>query len=183
MNPALPTLPSTPVFFFARLQLPSAFSTSPWRKKMFMSIYSWVIAASCPWIQIPSCLTAAITSCHSTSFRLQKSDSHFFRINVSLWCKFKQYILFIHSYYSFICSLVNRSGELRMQKLRSHLMRTQSLNVLPFKPGVGQYIAIHATLTAGEFFLAYFYPSSPFTCIFFPKPLPIFYPVLACRIK
>ena len=59
-----------------------------------------------------------------------------------------------------------RSWELRMQKLKSHLVRTQSLNVLPFKPGVGQYIAIYATLTAREFFLAYFYPSSPFTCIF-----------------
>ena len=65
-----------------------------------------------------------------------------------------------------------RSGELRMQILKSHLVRTQNLNVLPFKPGVGQYIAIYATLTAREFFLAYFYPSSPFTCIF-PKPLPI----------
>ena len=59
-----------------------------------------------------------------------------------------------------------RSGELRTQKLKSHLVRTQSLNVLPFKPGVGQYIAIHATLTTREFFLAYFSPSSPFTCIF-----------------
>ena len=73
---------------------------------------------------------------------------------------------------------VPRSGELRTQKLKSHLVRTQSLNVLPFKPGVGQYIAIHATLTARDFFLAYFYPSGPLTCIFFPKPLPIF-PVLA----
>ena len=61
-----------------------------------------------------------------------------------------------------------------MQKLKSHLVRTQSLNVLPLKPGVGQYIAIH---TARDFFLAYFYPSGPFTCIF-SKPLPIF-PVLA----
>ena len=59
-----------------------------------------------------------------------------------------------------------RSGELRTQKLKSHLVRTQSSNVLPFKPGVGQYIAIHAMLTVREFFLAYFYPSSPFTCIF-----------------
>ena len=70
-----------------------------------------------------------------------------------------------------------RSGELRTQKLRSRLMRTQSLNVLPLKPGVGQYIAIHATLTARDVLLAYFYLSGPFTCIF-PKPLPIF-PVLA----
>ena len=54
-----------------------------------------------------------------------------------------------------------RSGELRMQKLKSHLVRTQSLNVLPLKPGVGQYIATHGTLTARDFFLAYFYPSGP----------------------
>ena len=67
-----------------------------------------------------------------------------------------------------------RSGELPTQKLKSHLVRTQSLNVLPFRPGVGQYIAIHATLTARDFFLAYFYPSSPFTCIF-SKTSPIFF--------
>ena len=54
----------------------------------------------------------------------------------------------------------------RTQKLKSYLVRTQSLNVLSLKPGVGQYIAIHATLTAKDFFLAYFYTSGPFTCIF-----------------
>ena len=59
-----------------------------------------------------------------------------------------------------------RSGELRTQKLKSHLVRTQSLNVLPLKLGVGQYIATHATLTARDFFLAYSYPFGPFTCIF-----------------
>ena len=42
----------------------------------------------------------------------------------------------------------------------------KSLNVLPLKPGAGRYIAIHATLTARDFFLAYLYPSGPFTCIF-----------------
>ena len=57
-------------------------------------------------------------------------------------------------------------GELRTQKLKSHLVRTQSLNILPLKPWVGQYMAIHATLTARDFLLAYFYPSGPFTCIF-----------------
>ena len=31
----------------------------------------------------------------------------------------------------------------------------------PLKPGVGQYIAIRAMLTARDFFLAYFYPSGP----------------------
>ena len=50
--------------------------------------------------------------------------------------------------------------------VKSNLVRTQSLNVLPLKPGVGQYIVIHATLAARDFFLAYFYPSGPFTCIF-----------------
>ena len=72
---------------------------------------------------------------------------------------------------------IPRSGELRTQKFKSHLVRTQSLDVLPLKPGVGQYIAIHAMLTAKDFFLAYFYPSGPFTCIL-PKPLRIS-PVLA----
>ena len=65
-----------------------------------------------------------------------------------------------------------------MQKLKSHLVRTQCLNVPPLKPGVGQYIAIHAMLSARDFFLAYFYPSSPFTCIF-SKTSPDFFPVLA----
>ena len=40
-----------------------------------------------------------------------------------------------------------------MQELKSHLVKTQSLNVLPLKPGVGQYMATHATLTASDFFL------------------------------
>ena len=70
------------------------------------------------------------------------------------------------------------SGELRTQKLKSHLVRTQSLNVLPLKPGVGQYIATHATLTARDFFLAYFYTSGPFTCIF-SKTSPNF-PCVGC---
>ena len=74
-----------------------------------------------------------------------------------------------------LCSFVPRSGELRTQKLKSHLVRTQSLNVLPVKPGVGQYIAMHATLTARDFFLAYFYPSGPFADIFFSKTSPYFY--------
>ena len=64
-----------------------------------------------------------------------------------------------------------------MQKLNSHLVRTQSLNVVLLKPGVGQYIAIHATLPARDFFLAFFYHSGPFTYIF-SKPL-LISPVLA----
>ena len=67
-----------------------------------------------------------------------------------------------------------RSGELRTQKLKSHPVRTQSLIVFPLKPGVGQYIAMHATFTARDFFLAYFYPSSPFTCIYSKTSLDFF---------
>ena len=36
------------------------------------------------------------------------------------------------------------------------LVVSQSLKVLPLKPGVGQYIAMHATLTARDFFRADF---------------------------
>ena len=77
-----------------------------------------------------------------------------------------------------------------MQKLKFHLI-TQSLKVLSLKPGVGQYIAMHATLTARDFFLANFYPSGPFTCIF-SRAFPEFFlcylwltpvPVQANRIK
>ena len=75
-------------------------------------------------------------------------------------------------------SYPTRSEELRTQKLKSHLGRTQSLKVLLLKPGIGQYIVIHATLTARDFFLAYFYPSGPFTCIF-PKTFPDFFCMLA----
>ena len=58
------------------------------------------------------------------------------------------------------------SGELRTQKLKSHLLRTQSLKILPSKPGVVQHITIQATLTARDFFLAHFCPSGPFNCTF-----------------
>ena len=68
----------------------------------------------------------------------------------------------------------HRSRELRTQKLKSDLLRTRSLKVLPLKPGVGQYIAIHVTLTARNFFLAYFCPSGPFACIFSETSLPSF---------
>ena len=40
------------------------------------------------------------------------------------------------------------------------------MKVLPLKPGVGQYIATYAMLTARDFFLANFYSSGPFTYIF-----------------
>ena len=55
--------------------------------------------------------------------------------------------------HSHVINLDPRSGELRTQKLKSHRLRTQSLKVLPLKPGVGQYIATHATLTARDCWL------------------------------
>ena len=70
-----------------------------------------------------------------------------------------------------------RPGELRMQKLKSHLLRIQSLKVLPLKHGVGQYIAIHAMLTVRDSSLQIFIlpVHSP---AFFPNLSRIF-PVLA----
>ena len=65
-----------------------------------------------------------------------------------------------------LLSWLPSKGELWTQKLKSQLVRTQSLNVLPFKPGVGQYIAVHGTLIALDFFLDYFYPSGPVHCNF-----------------
>ena len=55
-----------------------------------------------------------------------------------------------------VCTMTTpspRSGELRTQKLKCRPVRTQSLKVRPLKHRVGQYIAMHATLTAMDFFL------------------------------
>ena len=71
-----------------------------------------------------------------------------------------------------------RGGELRTQKLKVQFVENTELEGSPFKAWVGQYIAIHATLTARDFFLANFYPFGPFTCIFFQN-LSQFFPVLA----
>ena len=60
-------------------------------------------------------------------------------------------------------------------KLKSHLVRTQSLIILPLRPGVGLYMAIHATLTARDF-ISTLLVHSP--CIF-SKTSPNFFPVLA----
>ena len=74
-------------------------------------------------------------------------------------------------------SMGRHNGELQTEKLKSHLVRTESLNVLPLKPGVDQYIAIRVTLTARDFFLANFHPSGPFVCIS-SKTSPEFFLVL-----
>ena len=46
---------------------------------------------------------------------------------------------------------------MQMQKLRTPLLRTQSSKVLPVNHGVGQNIALHASLTARDFFLSKFF--------------------------
>ena len=89
-----------------------------------------------------------------------------------------QNILFRKQQTHYVRPLALCGGELRTQKLKFHLVRTQSLKVFPLKPGVGQYIAILATLTARDFFLANFYPSGPFTCIFFQNLSRFFFPGL-----
>ena len=83
----------------------------------------------------------------------------------------------VHSLMLF--SHLPRSGELRTQKLKSHLVRTQSLNVLPLKPGVGQYIAIHATLTVRDFFLSCLFLHLRSIRLHFFQNLSRFFPVLA----
>ena len=60
-------------------------------------------------------------------------------------------------------------------KLMSHLLRTQSSEVLPLKPGVVQFKAKHAMLTARNFFLANFYLLGPFTFNFVSKISPEFF--------
>ena len=61
-------------------------------------------------------------------------------------------------------------------EIRIPPVENPELKVLPFKPGVGPNIALHATPTARDFFLGNFCPSGPFTCIFFfPKLLLSFF--------
>ena len=109
----------------------------------------------------------ALSSLHGTSASF-RSDTPLSRsLSLLLWATDVLVLLcYVYSSSIEVINLTPRSGELRTLKLKSHLLKTHSLNVLFLKPGVGQYIALHATLTARDFFLAYFYPSGPFTCIF-----------------
>ena len=66
--------------------------------------------------------------------------------------RFTATVFWFSVFFLLVPSNLPRSGELRTQKLKSHLVRTQSLNVLPLKRGVGQYTAIHTPLTARNFF-------------------------------
>ena len=130
--------------------------------------------------------------CHSDGWKLWKWFEHFHSDGWKLWKRFEHFhcdgwklwkhglstsILMVESCEDMVWALPfwwPRSGELRTQKLKSHLVRTQSLNVLPFTPGVGQYIAIHATLTARDFSFLLISTLPVHSPAFFPKPLPIF---------
>ena len=57
-------------------------------------------------------------------------------------------------------------------------LRSRTSKVLPFKPGAGLCIAMHATPAARDFLVADLHPSGPFTCIFFQNLSRVF-PVLA----
>ena len=64
------------------------------------------------------------------------------------------------------------------QKLKIHLLKTQSSKILPLKPGAGPYIVVHATPTARDFFLAT--STLPVHSLaFFSKNISRFYSVLA----
>ena len=85
------------------------------------------------------------------------------------------------------------SGELRTQKLKSHLFRTQSSIVLPLKPGVGQYIQPYMPRLLpriSSLLISTLPVHSP--AFFFSKTSPEFFvcqlwltpvPAQACRIK
>ena len=53
------------------------------------------------------------------------------------------------------------------------MWRIQSSNLVPFKSGIGQYIALHATVMARDFFCANFYRSVHSPALFL-KPVLIF---------
>ena len=65
-----------------------------------------------------------------------------------------------------------------MQKLKSHLVRTQNLNILPLKPGVGQYVSIYMLHLLPGISSLLISTLPVHSLAFFSKPLPIF-PVLA----
>ena len=64
-----------------------------------------------------------------------------------------------------LCYGSPRRGELRTQKFKSHLRRTNSLNVLPLKAW-SRSVYCHTCYAYCQGFLANFYPSGLFACIF-----------------
>ena len=68
-----------------------------------------------------------------------------------------------------------RCGVLRMQEIKDPSVKNPELKGFVFGAIAGPRIATHITPTARDFFLAYFYPPYPFTCIFFSKTTPEFF--------
>ena len=69
--------------------------------------------------------------------------------------------------------MLSRNGELRTQKLKSPLLRLQSLKVFAIQTEAGPNIAIYAKLTARNFFLLI--STLPvYSPAFFSKSLPSF---------
>ena len=62
--------------------------------------------------------------------------------------------------------MTTRSGELRTQKLRPPLLRTQSSKVPPLKSGVDQCIAVYATPTGRKFLLISTFPGHSLSFFF-----------------
>ena len=73
----------------------------------------------------------------------------------------------------FFCRSAYTLGLLRTQKLKTHLLRTQSSTVLSLKPGVGQYVAM-LCLLSGISSLLILTVSAYSPAFFFPKHLPRF---------
>ena len=73
----------------------------------------------------------------------------------------------------YLKNLSRKSGELRTRKFKSSLLRTQNLKVLSLKPGVVEYIAIHAKVTSRDFTVLISTLLAHISA-FFPKPLPRF---------
>ena len=87
---------------------------------------------------------------------------------------------------------MTRSGVLRTQKLKTHLLRTHSSKFIPLKPGLGQIIAIHASPTANDLSPELISTFLVHSLSFYPKFSPKFFlgwmwltriPVWARRIK
>ena len=92
--------------------------------------------------QAPSPPFSTLTHFSSSS---TSSSTRFYSLCLSM---FHCFILLLFDFFFFFF-LFPRSEELRTQKSKYHLMRTQSLKVIPLKPAVGVFIACLLLLLPG----------------------------------
>ena len=112
----------------------TGFSSAPNTCTHLEHVHAWLLpfsvtvivntAAGC-YFRRQSLLLNAVTPTHFCTMFWQRKKRMF-------WQFWK-----IHHVCCSSCQLWRRSGDLQTPKLKSHLVRTQSLNILPFKPGVG----------------------------------------------